>query len=285
MQEVGSVDSMMKLKKLPLVFLFVGVIAVLAYAAPSVIYAFKKEEVQKVQWVNADLPPMEGLQHHVLQSDALGKSVGYVVWTPPGYQQEAPETYPVIYYFHGKHGSESSDAAGFSSLIKAAIANGLIPPTIVVFPNAGHAYRGDVITMITNELIPLIDERYRTDQTRRAVVGFSMGGAAAVRMALVQPEFFVAAVSLGGGMWHGDKALLAAPLKNQQVLNSKNFGALLINGDSDRPKAYNLLTERLREAEIAHSVVVLENQDHNLSRYYKRTSDAVMRFLAKHLQS
>lgn len=284
MQEVGLTDSMMKLK-LPLVFLVVGALAVLAYAAPTVIYAFKKEEVQKNQWVNADLPQMEGLQHHVLQSEALGKSVGYVVWTPPGYQQEAAETYPVIYYFHGKHGSESSDAVGFSSLVKEAITNGSIPPAIVVFPNAGHAYRGEVVTMITEELIPLIDQRYRTDETRRAVVGFSMGGAAAVRLALVQPELFVAAVSLGGGMWHGDKPLLAAPLENQKILNRNNFGALLINGDNDRPKAYDLLTEKLREAEIGHSVVVLENQDHNLSLYYKRTSDTIMGFLAERLQN
>jgi hypothetical protein len=40
-----------------------------------------------IKWVNPDLPKGAGtnLTHYVLASAALGHDVGYVVWTPPGY--------------------------------------------------------------------------------------------------------------------------------------------------------------------------------------------------------
>jgi hypothetical protein len=75
-------------------------------------------------------------------------------------------------------GTETSDSAGFSSLIARVIRDGSVPPAICVFPNGGRSgYRGSVEKMIVEELIPLIDTNYPTnsDVKSRAVAGFSMG--------------------------------------------------------------------------------------------------------------
>ena len=152
-----------------------------------------------VSWVNPKLPEGPGLTHHVLASKALGHDVGYVVWQPRDY--DAARQYPVIYFLHGSSGTESSDAAGFSGWVAKGIEKGLIPPVIVVFPNGGlSGYRGEVETMIIDELIPLIDQTRPTVGTAaaRLIAGFSMGGAGAARLSLLHPTLFAAAASLGG---------------------------------------------------------------------------------------
>src|ERR1044071_5475331 len=152
-----------------------------------------------VKWVNPQLPSGPGLEHHVLHSTSLGWDVGYVVWKPANY--DPARKYPVIYFLHGASGSESSDAAGFSGWVAKGIEKGMLPPVLVVFPNGGMSgYRGAVEKMIVEELIPLIDRTYPTLAQRqsRAVVGFSIGGAGAVRLAVLHPELFTAAASMGG---------------------------------------------------------------------------------------
>src|SRR5690606_3933301 len=84
-----------------------------------------------------------------------------------------------------------------------------IPPVICVFPNGGMSgYRNDTRTgiaaetMIIDELVPLVDHRWRTLATRegRVIAGYSMGGGGAVHLALKHPELFSAAASLAGAM-------------------------------------------------------------------------------------
>src|SRR5690606_1487253 len=74
----------------------------------------------EVKWVNPDIPPSMGLTHHVLASNAMGHGVGFTVWTPKGYDEDTNRRYPVIYFLHGRGGTESSDAAGFSSWVEKA---------------------------------------------------------------------------------------------------------------------------------------------------------------------
>jgi hypothetical protein len=54
-----------------------------------------------VSWVNPQLPDGPGLTHHVLDSEAMGHEVGYVVWTPRDYDDSGETRYPVIYFLHG----------------------------------------------------------------------------------------------------------------------------------------------------------------------------------------
>lgn len=235
-----------------------------------------------VSWVNPKLPAGTGLTHHVLASAALSNEVGYVVWTPPGY--DPGKKYPVLYFLHGAGGNESGDSAGFSGWVAKGIEKGEVPPVIVVFPNGGMSgYRGAVEKMIVEELIPLIDKNYPTlaSAESRAVAGFSMGGAGAVRLSLMHPELFAAASSWGG---NAGPDLGPVAEKNAEALKKRGFGLLLINGEKDRPDAFKSLAQKLDTVGVANQIVILPGLEHNLGRYYELSYDQVMKFLGDHLK-
>jgi enterochelin esterase-like enzyme len=236
-----------------------------------------------VKWVNSQLPAGPGLEHHVLHSAALGWDVGYVVWRPANYDPAGK--YPVIYFLHGASGTESSDAAGFSGWVAKGIEKGMLPPVLVVFPNGGMSgYRGAVETMIVEELIPLIDRTQPTlaQPQSRAVVGFSMGGAGGVRLSVLHPELFAAAVSMGG---RAGGEVDAAAEKNASALNERKVAFLLINGEKDSPKAFQLLVKKFTAAGVEHSFVIHPNLEHNLGLYYEQSFEKLMPFLGAHLKN
>jgi len=240
-----------------------------------------------VSWVNSDLPNGAGLTHRVLASKAMGHDVGYVVWTPTDYDASGDTRYPVIYFLHGMGGNEAGDSAGFSSQIARGIRDGIVPPVICVFPNGGRSgYRGTVKTMIVEELIPLIDKSYPTkaEAKSRAVAGFSMGGAGAVQLSVMHPELFCAAGSWGGGMWRDADAILAATESGSETLKKNAYAALLINGDQDRPDAFESLARKFSELKISHEVFILPDTPHNLGLYYQRGGKKMTQFLGEHLQ-
>jgi enterochelin esterase-like enzyme len=246
-----------------------------------------QRERKPITWVNPTLPKGPGLEHKVLSSRALGHDVGYVVWTPEDYDAKGENTYSVIYFLHGMGGTESADAAGFSSLVSRGMRDGNIPPSLCVFPNGGRSgYRGDVETMIVDELIPLIDRTYRTrqDAASRAVAGFSMGGGGAVRLSLRHPDLFCAAGSWGGGMFGGPDVILEAAKSNADALRKNNFALLLVNGDNDRPDAFATLAETMKSLQIPCEVVVLKDTNHNLGLYYDRAGTRMAEFLGKQLK-
>jgi endo-1,4-beta-xylanase len=238
---------------------------------------------RQISWVNPKLPEGPGLTHHVLASTALGHDVGYVVWTPPGY--DTTKKYPVVYFLHGAGGTESADAAGFSSWVAKGIEKCFIPPVIVVFPNGGMSgYRGEVEKMIVEELIPLIDKSHPTIGTAesRVVAGFSMGGQGGVRLAVFYPELFAAAASMGGG---ADETTAATAEKNAAVLKQRHVGFLMINGEKDRPAAFEGLAKRLEAGGVENEIIVHSDLGHDLGRYYELSNDRLMKFLGAHLKS
>lgn len=242
----------------------------------------RDQKPPEVIWVNPRLPNGPGLQHHVLKSAALGHDVGYVVWTPSRY--DATRKYPIVYFLHGMGGTESADAAGFSGWVAKGIEKGLLPPVLVVFPNGGlSGYRGAVEKMIVGELIPLIDRTYPTlaQAQSRAVVGFSMGGTGAVRLSVMHPGLFAAAVSMAG---RGGGELNAAAEKQAPMLRERQVGFLLINGEKDSPKAFEELAKTFTLAGVERQVVIHPNLGHNLGLYYEQSYEQMMSFLGGHLK-
>lgn len=240
-----------------------------------------------VSWVNPEVPPGPGLKHHVLSSSAMGHDVGYVVWTPEGYDTDETTRFPVVYFLHGMGGHESADSGGFSSLVRRAVQNGTMPACICVFPNGGRSfYAGNVEQMIVEELIPLIDRSYRTQNraSSRVVAGFSMGGAGAVRLSLLYPELFCAAGSWGGGMFRDKERLLAAAKEHADALKRNQLQMLLVNGDGDRPEAFEELSKTIRPLGIAHEIVILKDTKHSLGKYYELAGEQTASFLGKRLK-
>src|SRR6186713_44663 len=114
----------------------------------------------------------------------------FYIYTPPGYDNNIHEKYPVLYILHG--GGE--DERGWSTqgktdlILDNLIAENKVKPMLVVMPDGNFGSGGlpgfneNVLRSFENELkqslIPFVEKNYRaeTDAKNRALAGLSMGG-------------------------------------------------------------------------------------------------------------
>src|ERR1017187_4913651 len=102
-----------------------------APASPKAHRAISRRLMPKAEWLDPDRGAPNGTQYKTFQSKVLGREVSYLVYLPPGYEQEK-QRYPVIYLLHGMGGNQRDGATTYVPLIEAAIKEGVMPPTIVV---------------------------------------------------------------------------------------------------------------------------------------------------------
>ena len=162
-------------------------------------------------WVNqptvGELPV--GVTHHTFYSEANKAEVGYCIYLPPRYDPEEHKRYPVIYNLHG---AGDNELHGFDDVevLDAGVRAGRWPAMLVVLPNGGmrtfykDSYDGRFMseTLIIRELIPYIDQTYRTiaDRRGRCIEGHSMGGRGATRLAMEYPTLFCSLFNLAGNV-------------------------------------------------------------------------------------
>jgi len=152
--------------------------------------------------VNAQKAPVETVQ---LQSKLIGKALPYNVIMPRDYQTSPRSRYPVLYLLHGFSG-HYSDWVTRTNLADYAADYRMI----VVTPEGNDGWYTDGAgtaadkyeSYILQELIPDVDRRFRTIQTRyaRGIAGLSMGGYGALKFGLKYPDQFVFAGSLSGAL-------------------------------------------------------------------------------------
>jgi len=129
----------------------------------ALLFALAPCAVVHAQW---DTGPVVAprVEYRTFASAAAGATVSFHVWTPPNYDTEPNRRFPVLYWLHGS-GSPTSSVAPMSSLFANAIAEGQMPPTIVVFPN-GWDY--GMWTDSKDGLRPLDRQSQLARQLRRA---------------------------------------------------------------------------------------------------------------------
>lgn len=139
------------------------------------------------------------------------------VYLPPGYES-ASQRYPVIYYFHNPYWSARQlfEENHLNEYLDRAIARGVLGKVILVagdFTTPNHynffgnsKVAGRWIDHIVDELMPLVDSRFRTLATpaSRGIAGDFFGGYAAFKLAMLHGEKFGALYALhplgtGGG--------------------------------------------------------------------------------------
>lgn len=163
-------------------------------------------------WVTAPVPELPpGVTHHTFRSDSMQRDVGYCIYLPPGYTADKERRYPVIYHLHGAGGNETRSIYS-ASVLNEGILAGKLPEIIMVFPNGGRStmYQdsGDgrfmAETMMIKELIPHIDQTYRTiaDRKARCIEGFSMGGRGSTNLAMKYPQMFGSLFNQSGNVYH-----------------------------------------------------------------------------------
>lgn len=138
-------------------------------------------------------------------STAMKKNIKAVVITPEHYTEG--KFYPVVYLLHGA----GDNYSGWVTKAPNVVALADTYQEIIVCPdgNVTSWYLDSPVnkawkyeTYITKELIPFIDEHYKTvkDRKGRAITGLSMGGHGALYLAFRHQELFGAAGSMSGGV-------------------------------------------------------------------------------------
>lgn len=195
-----------------------GTFALQAHDPNSTVY-FKNVRVRSLDapafgetWVNPPTEPVAGVEHRSFYSASMMHGVGFNIYLPPGYAGSG-RRFPVVYFLHGMRNHESSHPQLFG-ILDQAIRAGHVPPMILVYAMCGRTSfyadspDGEVMgeTVFIKELIPHVDGAFRTVAARggRAVMGFSMGGAGAVKFACKYPDLFSSAVSFSGGYAPGE---------------------------------------------------------------------------------
>ncbi len=150
--------------------------------------------------VNAQRASVETIQ---LQSKLINATLPYNVILPLGYRASATTRYPVLYLLHG-HGGHYTDWLTRTNVADYAAQYRMI----VVMPEGNNSWYVDGAaasndkyeSYILQELMPDVDKRYRTIQSRygRAVAGLSMGGYGAIKYGLKYASVFAFAGSMSG---------------------------------------------------------------------------------------
>ena len=131
------------------------------------------------------------------------------VYLPPGYAK-SEKRYPVVYFLHNAWWSSRQvfEDGNLQRLLERGFADGVVKEFILVAadysgPTTGSLYENSPVSgrwldYTADEVVPLIDSRYRTLARResRALVGDFFGGRGALKLAMVKPEIFSVAYAM-----------------------------------------------------------------------------------------
>lgn len=130
-------------------------------------------------------------------SASLGREIRYVVDLPPSYAT-GNRRYAVVYALHGLfEDSAFWEARGLAAILARQRHAGAVRDFLVVAVDGGNSFfvnhtGGRYQDLVTRDLVAHVDATYRTITLReaRGLLGISMGGYAALRFALGEPDRF-----------------------------------------------------------------------------------------------
>ena len=119
-----------------------------------------------------------------VQSAVLGRRVAYSLYLPSCYDANPARTYPVLYLLHGANADNTQwPDLNVAPDADALIAQGTIPPLVVVMPDGNYVPGEDYAAFVLRDLMPHIEQTQRiaSEPTAHAIGGLSQGGYWAIR--------------------------------------------------------------------------------------------------------
>ncbi len=187
----------------------------------------------------------------------------YGVYLPEEYVENLDKKYPVLYVLHGWGGNVTNTIdetrIDSKSILDNLITNKEIKPMIVVFVDGFNSFYVDGPTFkmksaIVNDLIPLIDSKYRTlnNKSNRAIAGISMGGFGSLNIALSNSNKFDSVGLMSPAIWdtiEENNIIYGSPLVEKYYENSyknlirevksKDINIFLYHGEDDEVISYD----------------------------------------------
>jgi enterochelin esterase-like enzyme len=162
--------------------------------------------------------PRGTVAHHFYHSALIGDDRDYYVYTPPNYDANRKEAYPVFFVLHGL----GDDAAAWTNvgaantILDNLINSGKAKPMIMVntlgygTPDGTRGAMGPTMIptfakALVEEVLPQVEKQYHAakDRNSHAIAGLSMGGAEAFYTGLNNIDKFAYVGSMSGAfvMW------------------------------------------------------------------------------------
>lgn len=265
-------------------------------------------EMPKVDLVNLTFAEAK------FHSDAVGQEVPFSVFLPKGYDDEKNKDtkYPLVVWLHGMFEDHMRFyGRGGAPLLDKAIGDGTLPPCVFVCANGGrtsmYLNRKDQKweDLITVDLLAHINKTYRVSEKRneRALMGVSLGGMAALRIAMTKPELFGTVAVHSSAIFAEDPEQLPPMVKNMAsrmgleeefgnpiqkepwqkanplciagTADAKTLGTLGIYfdaGTNDRLGLHagnKMLHEKLEQRHIAHEWRLIEGGGHSWGDHFQ----------------
>ncbi|MCK5944054.1 MAG: hypothetical protein KAI24_18860 [Planctomycetes bacterium] len=140
-------------------------------------------------------------EEEMFQSDAVDRRMPFGIYLPKDYDDEAnaDKRWPLIIWMHGMWEDHMRfHTRGGAQMLDRAVTELRLPPCIFVTANGGrtsmYMNRGKERwqDLISEDLLQHVTKTYRVREERdqRALMGVSMGGMGALRIAFTQPELF-----------------------------------------------------------------------------------------------
>ena len=209
------------------------------------------------------------IEEKTIASPILGKDVRYTIYLPADYES-SNRSYPVVYLLHG-YTDDNTGWLQFGEINRyadKAIAEGTIPPMIIVMPNGDsswyiNSYDGKekYEDFFVKEFIPGIEKTYRIKSTKqyRGIAGLSMGGYGSLVLAMRHPDLFCAAAPLSAGIFDND-AMVTMPDDNWNQTFAQLFGRNL--------KGRERLNKAWQEYSVLQIVATHSAEDLKKVRYW-----------------
>ncbi|MDQ0615082.1 enterochelin esterase-like enzyme [Microbacterium sp. W4I4] len=154
-----------------------------------------------------DVPQGQGGDLDVMtyQSTVAGQERRAYVWTPPGYDAERAEPYPLFVLNHGGGQSWTDwvEVGRARQILDNLALDGATEPMVVVMPNGNV---GDYPKELLQNVVPTTEQNYNvsSDPHQRALAGLSAGGARTLSVVKSQPEQFASIGVFSAGFGSGD---------------------------------------------------------------------------------
>jgi len=158
-------------------------------------------------------------------STVVGEQRSAYVWTPPGYDPERAEPYPVLYLNHGAGQSWGDwvEVGRAKQILDNSYLAGAVEPMVVVMPNGNVP---NFQAELFDNVMPATRAAYHvsTDPSQQALAGLSMGAMNTLNTWLTRPGEFAYIGAFSG-------FLFGTPTFDAQAVNEGTTEARIYTGD------------------------------------------------------
>jgi enterochelin esterase-like enzyme len=215
---------------------------------------------------NPGAGPYGAVTHCTYHSAIVGDDRDYYVYTPPNYDSERKDPYPVLFLLHGLGDDASAwlNVGAANVILDNLINQGKAKPMIMVntlgygTPDGTRGAMGATMIAtfakaLVEEVLPQVEKNYHAakDRNHRAIAGLSMGGAESLYTGLTYMDRFAYIGSFSGAFVMWPRANPAPPPEGGAARGGRAEGGRAGGGrgpqrmdDADFAKAFPNLTAK-----------------------------------------